>query len=84
MARWFLGPPAWKDLEAILSDRPAELVSPPIVVEHTGKQAEDPYRPARHVEYAELHAHSHFSFLDGASSPEDMAKIGRASCRERV
>ena len=26
MARWFLGPPAWKDLEAILSDRPAELV----------------------------------------------------------
>ena len=42
MARWFLGPPAWKDLEAILSDRPAELVSPPIVVEHTGKQAEDP------------------------------------------
>ena len=73
MARWFLGPPAWKDLEAILSDRPAELVSPPIVVEHTGKQAEDPYRPARHVEYAELHAHSHFSFLDGASSPEDMA-----------
>ena len=73
MARWFLGPPAWKDLEAVLSDRPAELVSPPIVVEHTGKQAEDPYRPARHVDYAELHAHSHFSFLDGASSPEEMA-----------
>jgi len=73
MARWFLGPPAWKDLEAILSDRPAELVSPPIVVEHTGKRTEDAYRPARHVEYAELHAHSHFSFLDGASSPEDMA-----------
>ena len=73
MARWFLGPPAWKDLEAILSDRPAELVSPPIVVEHTGKRTEDPYRPSRHVEYAELHAHSHFSFLDGASSPEDMA-----------
>ena len=73
MARWFLGPPAWKDIEAILSDRPAELVSPPIVVEHTGKRTEDAYRPARHVEYAELHAHSHFSFLDGASSPEDMA-----------
>ena len=74
MARWFLGPPAWKDLEAVLSDRPAELVSPPMVVQHTGKQAEDPYRPARHVEYAELHAHSHFSFLDGASSPEDMVE----------
>ena len=82
MARWFLGPPAWKDLEAVLSDRPAELVSPPIVVEHTGKQVGDPYRPARHVEYAELHAHSHFSFLDGASSPEDMveqaARLGLA------
>ncbi|MGP9536978.1 error-prone DNA polymerase [Brachybacterium sp. AOP43-C2-M15] len=74
MARWFLGPPAWKDLEAILSDRPAELVSPPIVVEHTGRRDEDSYRPARTVDYAELHAHSHFSFLDGASSPEDMAE----------
>ncbi|MGO1901942.1 MAG: error-prone DNA polymerase, partial [Brachybacterium sp.] len=74
MARWFLGPPAWKDLEAILSDRPAELVSPPVVIEHTGQTAEDAYRPARTVDYAELHAHSHFSFLDGASSPEDMAE----------
>ncbi|MEE1651156.1 error-prone DNA polymerase [Brachybacterium sp. J144] len=72
MAGWFLGPPAWKDIEAILSDRPAELVSPPIIVEHTGKVAEDGYRPAQRVAYAELHAHSHFSFLDGASSPEDM------------
>ncbi|ASK64556.1 error-prone DNA polymerase [Brachybacterium avium] len=72
MARWFLGPPAWKDLEAILSDRPAEVVSPPVIVEHTGQVTDDIYRPARTVDYAELHAHSHFSFLDGASSPEDM------------
>jgi len=74
MARWFLGPPAWKDLEAILSDRPAEVVSPPVVVEHTGQVTDDAYRPARTVDYAELHAHSHFSFLDGASSPEDMVE----------
>ena len=74
MSSWFLGPPAWKDLEAILSDRPAELVSPPTVVEHTGQPASDAYRPAVTVDYAELHAHSHFSFLDGASSPEDMAE----------
>ena len=74
MARWFLGPPAWKDLEAILSDRPAELVSPPIIVEHTGQDAPDAYRPRHAVPYAELHAHSHFSFLDGASSPEDMVR----------
>ena len=73
MARWFLGPPAWKDLEAVLSDRPAQVVSPPVVIEHTGRTVEDGYRPARTVDYAELHAHSHFSFLDGASSPEDMA-----------
>ncbi|ATG52005.1 error-prone DNA polymerase [Brachybacterium vulturis] len=72
MARWFLGPPAWKDLEAILSDRPAEVVSPPVIVEHTGQATDDTYRPARTIDYAELHAHSHFSFLDGASSPEDM------------
>src|SRR5699024_3785688 len=74
MARWFLGPPAWKDLEAILSDRPAQVVSPPVVVEHTGQVADDAYRPARTVDYAELHAHSHFSFLDGASRPEDMVE----------
>ncbi|MBB5831463.1 error-prone DNA polymerase [Brachybacterium aquaticum] len=74
MAGWFLGPPAWKDIEAILSDRPAQVVTPPIIVEHTGKVPEDGYRPARTVDYAELHAHSHFSFLDGASSPEDMAE----------
>ncbi|GAA1491433.1 error-prone DNA polymerase [Brachybacterium sacelli] len=74
MAGWFLGPPAWKDLEAILSDRPAEVVAPPIVVEHTGKATDDAYRPEHVVDYAELHAHSHFSFLDGASSPEDMAE----------
>ncbi|MGO1409542.1 MAG: PHP domain-containing protein, partial [Brachybacterium sp.] len=74
MSRWFLGPPAWKDLEAILSDRPAEVVSPPVIVEHTGKVADDAYRPARTVDYAELHAHSHFSFLDGASSPADMVE----------
>ncbi|WP_010534587.1 error-prone DNA polymerase [Brachybacterium squillarum] len=73
MAGWFLGPPAWKDLEAILSDRPAATVAPPIVVEHTGKKPPG-YRPSRAVPYAELHAHSHFSFLDGASSPEEMVE----------
>lgn len=31
-------------------------------------------RPAETVPYAELHAHSSFSFLDGASSPEDLAE----------
>lgn len=72
MSRWFLGPPAWKDLEAVLSDRPAALVDPPIEVVRTGRRATDDYRPRAEVPYAELHSHSHFSFLDGASSPEEM------------
>ncbi len=38
---------------------------------------EPPARPTRQrgsVPYAELHSHSHFSFLDGASSPEALAE----------
>src|SRR5579859_5483879 len=31
-------------------------------------------RPAGEVAFAELHAHSSFSFLDGASSPEELAE----------
>jgi error-prone DNA polymerase len=31
-------------------------------------------RPTSHVGYAELHAHSSFSFLDGASSPEELVE----------
>ena len=83
MARWFLGPPAWKDLEAILSDRPSAAVSPPITVEHTGQRTVL-HRPETIVPYAELHAHSHFSFLDGASAPEDMARQAAALGLEAI
>ncbi len=31
-------------------------------------------RPENAVPYAELHAHSSFSFLDGASSPEELVE----------
>ncbi len=31
-------------------------------------------RPRRHRPYAELHCHSNFSFLDGASHPEELAE----------
>jgi error-prone DNA polymerase len=72
MSRWFLGPPAWKDLEAVLSDRPVP-VTPNVEVIHTGavegEDGEPAFTPSIDVPYAELHAHSHFSFLDGASSP---------------
>src|SRR5207249_8424975 len=40
-----------------------------------------PYQPPRHIRharsgvpYAELHCHSNFSFLDGASHPEELAE----------
>ncbi|MDO5662741.1 MAG: error-prone DNA polymerase [Brachybacterium sp.] len=82
MSRWFLGPPSWKDLEAVLSDRPAGAVNAPIHVTRTGAPQRDTYAPHVDVPYAELHAHSHFSFLDGASSPEDMvAEAARLGLR---
>ncbi|UYG16347.1 error-prone DNA polymerase [Brachybacterium huguangmaarense] len=83
MSRWFLGPPSWKDLEAVLSDRPAHVTAPPpIEVIHTGVRQRDAYTPAADVPYAELHAHSHFSFLDGSSSPENMvAEAARLGLR---
>ena len=71
----------WRELEGCLSDRPfapAPLwtpppaptaprspVGPPSPVDRAPKDATGP-------PYAELHCHSHFSFLDGASSPDEL------------
>ncbi|MCW4352485.1 error-prone DNA polymerase [Hoyosella sp. YIM 151337] len=80
---WFNGPPTWAELERILSSRPA-----PIRKEEPGNGNDSPawtrkrtaYEPpvlprtARSTPYAELHAHTAFSFLDGASMPEEMAE----------
>ena len=64
----------WKDLESILSDRHAPL--PPL----PAPAAPTPPRKQGSVPYAELHCHSNFSFLDGASHPEELvneaARIG--------
>ncbi|WP_278314627.1 error-prone DNA polymerase [Lolliginicoccus levis] len=82
---WSDGPPSWPELERILSGRPA-----PREEAHPGdgndspawSRVREPYaapprdedpRPAP-VPYAELHAHTAFSFLDGASQPEEMAE----------
>lgn len=74
MARWFLGPPSWRDLEAVLSDRPTPPAAP-ITKKPADRAAPVAcYEPAQRVPYAELHAHSHFSFLDGAASPEEMVQ----------
>ena len=94
MSRWFLGPTSWKDLEAVLSDRPVQGLSATLLAldrtenhldentsrEHSSTGAERKEADAAHAAapagpaYAELHAHSHFSFLDGASSPADMVQ----------
>src|SRR3954464_8490414 len=35
-------------------------------------RARPPESPVADLPYAELHCHSHFSFLDGASAPDDL------------
>ena len=69
----------WKTLESILSDRHAPL---PALPASPRKQVSVPGSPRKQgsVPYAELHCHSNFSFLDGASHPEELvteaARIG--------
>lgn len=79
---WNNPPRSWQEMERILSGRSdsatAEQRSAQAV--HAAGDPTQPYRAApsepnnsahqADVPYAELHAHSHYSFLDGASSPE--------------
>jgi error-prone DNA polymerase len=76
----------WRELERRLSGRPPTPGQPHAPV--TGDGGDSPawsrkrpaYEPAQvlrsssSVPFAELHAHSSFSFLDGASSPEELAE----------
>ncbi|WOP17562.1 error-prone DNA polymerase [Raineyella sp. LH-20] len=71
----FHNPPMpWADLERTLSDRPF----PPTGIDVPYSRKRGRYRPppvdrpTDPVPYAELHAHSSFSFLDGASAPADL------------
>ncbi|WP_210401883.1 PHP domain-containing protein, partial [Dietzia sp. HMSC21D01] len=82
---WYHGPRSWGELERVLSGRPnpRRPENP-----HPGDGSDAPawsrtrgdYTPPQRprvqgrVPYAELHAHTAFSFLDGASSPEAMAE----------
>ena len=74
---WNNPPMSWAEMERTLSGRPPlhdELaVDAPA---RTHKRAPVSLghipRPADAVPYAELHAHSSFSFLDGASSPAEL------------
>ncbi|GAA2983452.1 error-prone DNA polymerase [Microbacterium terrae] len=73
----------WSEMERLLSDR-RRPGGPPAGADGGDSPAwshkRTPYvappieRPAEAIPYAELHAHSSFSFLDGASSPEELAE----------
>ncbi|MGX1694273.1 error-prone DNA polymerase [Microbacterium keratanolyticum] len=81
---WHNPPQSWSELERILSATPdspggtsAEPRSPrepPAPISRTRPKPlpESVQRPDDAVPYAELHAHSSYSFLDGASSPEEL------------
>jgi error-prone DNA polymerase len=80
----------WRELERRLSGRPAPPASPPSRASdepacdggdsvawsrhRPAYVAPSLIRPSRPVPYAELHAHSSFSHLDGASLPEEMVE----------
>ncbi|RZL83126.1 MAG: DNA polymerase III subunit alpha, partial [Rhodococcus sp. (in: high G+C Gram-positive bacteria)] len=82
---WGNGPPTWSEMERVLSGRPGR-VSPESL--YPGDGGDSPawsrkrgeYRAGSRerigstVPYAELHAHSAFSFLDGASPPEELVE----------
>ncbi|WP_060915328.1 error-prone DNA polymerase [Microbacterium oleivorans] len=74
---------SWSEMERILSDRRRPEGAPagadggdsPAWSHKRGKyRTPEIERPIDAVPYAELHAHSSFSFLDGASSPEDLVE----------
>jgi error-prone DNA polymerase len=74
----------WPELERVLSGRPR--VVDPLAVDGDGgdspaaSRRRRPYQPpalvrrSGTVDYAELHCHSAFSFLDGASQPEELVE----------
>ncbi len=82
---WGNGPPTWSEMERVLSGRPGTSRRD---AEHPGDGSDSPAWSRTRTEYearvrrpegpvvpyAELHAHSAFSFLDGASTPEELAE----------
>lgn len=82
---WNNGPPTWSELERVLSGRsgrnPPEAMypgdgsdSPAWSRKRGAYRAGEVVRDDDAVPYAELHAHSAFSFLDGASAPEELVE----------
>ncbi|MEU0504846.1 error-prone DNA polymerase [Nocardia sp. NPDC005998] len=83
---WSNGPPTWAEMERVLSGRPGrtnpDAMYPgdggdsPAWSRKRGEYRAEPVEPtgAPVVPYAELHAHSAYSFLDGASQPEELVE----------
>ncbi len=83
---WSNGPPTWSELERVLSGRPGptnpEAMYPgdggdsPAWSRKRGEYVAETIEPidGPRVPYAELHAHSAYSFLDGASHPEELVE----------
>ncbi|MCV7227283.1 error-prone DNA polymerase [Mycolicibacterium komossense] len=85
---WGNGPPTWAEMERVLNSKPRRAGMPlgePTVdggdsPAWSGKRTayEQPQRPRRlqrsAAPYAELHTHSAYSFLDGASTPEELVE----------
>src|SRR6266511_1113817 len=81
----FHNPPVpWSEVERVLSGRPRPLVVDPLAFDggdgaawsrkRPEYQAPEVVPPENAVPYAELHCHTNFSFLDGASHPEELAE----------
>ncbi|WP_330252378.1 error-prone DNA polymerase [Nocardia sp. NBC_00565] len=84
---WSNGPPTWAEMERVLSGRPGRTNpdamypgdggdSPAWSRKRGEYRADEPVEPVDGpvVPYAELHAHSAYSFLDGASQPEELVE----------
>ncbi|OBH07534.1 MULTISPECIES: error-prone DNA polymerase [unclassified Mycobacterium] len=79
---WFNGPPSWAEMERVLDGKPRHAGAPAEPTEDAPlSRKRGTYRPPgdtgavrSSVPYTELHAHSAFSFLDGASTPEEMVE----------
>lgn len=83
---WHNGPPTWAEMHRVLNGKPRHAGAAPGEPAGDGgdspawSRRREPYRPpaaprrAGTVPYAELHAHSAFSFLDGASTPEELVE----------
>ncbi|BDE12544.1 MULTISPECIES: error-prone DNA polymerase [Mycobacterium] len=84
---WYHGPPSWAEMERVLDSKPRHAGGPAPTgppdpsldgpLSHTRgsyKAKPDGQRVRSAVAYAELHAHSAYSFLDGASTPEELVE----------